>query len=143
MKIEVQGPFVGIWNKAYVYVSSTDGRSRVCLVNSKTDRTLMSYARYLMCVKLNRILGPDEEVDHKDTDRTNDDLDNLQVLPKSVHKEKSDTELRTGRTYTTLICSFCDKEFQMEGRKCAPTTMHFFCCRDHLWEYQRIAKASF
>ena len=33
-----------------------------------------------MCVKLGRYLQPGEEVDHIDNDKTNDSIDNLQIL---------------------------------------------------------------
>lgn len=138
MKIELEEPFKSLWTHGYVYRSSVDGRARVCLVNSKTDRTFMAYARYLMGVKLGRPLTEDEEVDHIDTDGTNDDLDNLQVLSVSEHKKKTDEENTTGRTMVELHCSFCGCAFEREKRKIAPTTVNFFCCREHLWESQKL-----
>lgn len=60
----------------------------VCLFNSKKERTTISYARYLMSVKLNRFLDRNEEVDHIDNDKTNDSIENLQILSSKENKEK-------------------------------------------------------
>lgn len=67
------------WKRAYLRTSS-DGRKRVDLVNSASNRTTTSYARYLISVVNGRYLTEDEEVDHIDNDCTNDEISNLQIL---------------------------------------------------------------
>lgn len=66
------------------------------------------YSRYLMEQKLGRELATNEEVDHIDEDKTNDDINNLQVLIKAEHKDK---HARFSK-YSTFNrnCIACDKE---------------------------------
>lgn len=87
MKITVEPPFAGIWKHAYL-VKNKENRTMVCLVNSKEDRTTISLARYKMSVKLGRLLADDEQVDHIDNDKTNDSIDNLQLLSPAENMEK-------------------------------------------------------
>lgn len=56
--------------------------------NSELKRTTISYARYLMSVKLKRFLTVEETVDHIDNDRTNDSIENLQILSDKEDKKK-------------------------------------------------------
>lgn len=79
MKIPVEPPFDSMWKHAYV-VKNSENRNMVCLVNGAKDRTTMALARYKMAVKLGRMLRDDEQVDHIDNDKTNDAIDNLQIL---------------------------------------------------------------
>lgn len=59
---------------------------------------------------LGRKLIDDEEVDHIDTDFTNDDIDNLQVLTKEKHIVKTITE-RPSVEILTLQCIMCQRTF--------------------------------
>ena len=79
MKLQIEPPFVGQWKHAYV-VRNKENRNMVCLFNSNKDRTTIALARYRMAVKLGRMLRDDEQVDHIDNDKTNDDINNLQIL---------------------------------------------------------------
>ena len=81
MKIPVEPPFEGLWKHAYV-VKNKENRNMVCLVNGAKDRTTIALARYRMAIKLGRLLRDDEQVDHIDNDKTNDSIDNLQILSK-------------------------------------------------------------
>lgn len=81
MVIPVEFPFNQRWKKAYLIMGS-EHRQMVCLFNSPTDRTTIAYARYLMSVKLGRILNDDETVDHIDNNKLNDDINNLQILSR-------------------------------------------------------------
>lgn len=49
----------------------------------------MTYAKYLMCVHLGRMLNRDEEVDHIDEDKTNDVISNLQILTRAQNTAKN------------------------------------------------------
>lgn len=131
MKLKLEEPFKSKWKKAYLRESKEDGRKRVDLVNSNTDRTTISYARYLVCVNLGYELGEGYEVDHIDADCTNDSLDNLQVLTCEEHREKCRLERTTGRTFSTLTCDFCGTEFERERGKCSDSKQYksSFCSR--------------
>jgi len=78
-----------VWGP-YTIISGTVKRRRVVLQDKKNYRkkTSMNYARYLMCLKENRLLSSDEEVDHIDENPLNDSIDNLQILSKPENHKK-------------------------------------------------------
>lgn len=78
MVIPVEYPFNLKWKHARLYMG-TEQRRMVQLASGKEQKTI-SYARYLMSVKLGRELRPDETVDHIDNNKLNDDINNLQIL---------------------------------------------------------------
>jgi len=116
MRIHLEEPFKSLWKKGYIRLSKIDGRRRVDLVNCDRDRTTISYARYLMSVKIGRFLNDDEEVDHVDKDCSNDSLDNLKILSKEHHRQKTANE-RKGRLCKLCTCPVCGKEFIREVRQ--------------------------
>lgn len=112
MKIELEYPFNQDWNKGYIVIN-TDKRRTVILYNSNQQRSSVSYARYLMCVHLKRYLTENEHVDHKDNDKTNDLLSNLQILTPLQNAQKS----AKGETLHDFICPVCKKEFKLTARQ--------------------------
>ena len=82
--------------------------------NSNLKRHTISYARYLMSVKEGRILRNDEHVDHIDNDKTNDDINNLQIMSLAENNRKE--AIRHGKHMVLLKCPFCKKEFSRERR---------------------------
>lgn len=109
MILVLESPFKEVWVKGYLR-ESKDGRKRVDLVSWPHSRTTISYARYLLSVQLGRFLTDNEEADHIDQDRTNDNLENLQVLTVEEHKAKTKEE-SSGLTTIDCICSFCSASF--------------------------------
>lgn len=67
----IYGPYIG-----------DDGRQRCVLYFEDGKTSSKSYSRLLMEEKLGRLLLDGEEVDHKDDNNTNDDINNLQILTK-------------------------------------------------------------
>ena len=129
MKIELDFPFNKDWKYGYIRESKKDKRKRVDLFNSNENRTTISYARYIISTSLGRYLSSDEEVDHIDGDKTNDDLENLQILTKQMHLEKTLKD-RPKRKIETLICANCGIVFnrfsnQIKKNKVA----NHFCSR--------------
>ena len=88
MKIELKPPYNKVWRYGYLSVNS-EGRETLTLYNSCNDRSVTQYARYLLAVKLGRFLTEDETVDHIDGDKTNNSIDNLQVLSMADNIRKS------------------------------------------------------
>lgn len=113
MKIELEYPFINDWRLGYLRTSK-DGRRRVDLFNSNTDRTTISYARYLMSCHVGRYLTAEEEVDHVDQNPTNDEISNLQILSTNDHLKKT-LENRPKGVVITLICSNCGTSFERRG----------------------------
>lgn len=124
--LNLSPPFKGVWKRGYLRTSK-DGRKRVDLVNTNKDRTTISYARYLMCVELGYVLSEGYEVDHKNRDKTDDSLSNLEVLTVDEHREKTRIEASTGRTNITVTCKNCGITFNREKRLVGRGELNTFC----------------
>lgn len=90
-------------------------------IGNKYSKTSMSYARYLVSVKENRILTENEQVDHIDENKLNDTLDNLRILSPEDNRSRS---AKIGRTMISFICKTCGKRFLREKRQVKPTTKY-------------------
>ncbi|UKM62858.1 putative homing endonuclease [Aeromonas phage P19] len=110
-KIELEYPFNERWKSGYVVINN-ENRRHICLVNSHEDRTTISYARYLMSVHLGRILNPEEHVDHKDEDKTNDVISNLQIMTVSENNKKH-AKSKGGRQMVEYECPICQTHFSI------------------------------
>ena len=108
MIIELKYPYSRDWKNGYLVVNG-ENRRTVILYNSKSERSSTAYARYLMSVKLGRYLLESEQVDHIDEDKTNDDLDNLQLL--SMHENVVKQNKSRGRSMVRYMCPVCNAEF--------------------------------
>lgn len=111
MKIELQYPFNQRYKYGYI-VKNRENRRIVVLYNTEVDRTSISYARYLISVKLKRFLCDSEHVDHIDDDKTNDAISNLQILSPKQNAKKT-------RHAISLIfqCPVCNKYFSLTKQK--------------------------
>jgi hypothetical protein len=126
MKIELEYPYNQDWKSGYLVVNP-EGRKTVILFNSDKNRSSTAYARYLLAVKEGRYLTENEQADHKDTDKTNDSIDNLQILSVEEHKEKTIFEF-SGKTYIDFICETCNNPFKREIRQVKTYTK--YCSRE-------------
>lgn len=102
------------YNDYYLYIVFHKKENRryanlVSIKDGKKDRKTISYARYLMSVKEKRILNPEEHVDHKDNNKLNDNINNLQILTLKENNIKE--SIRRGRKMVLLKCPSCGKEF--------------------------------
>lgn len=109
-KIELEEPFKSKWKYGYL-VTNKEPRRNVILFNKDKDkdRTTISYARYLMSVHLGRELSKDEHVDHINNDRTDDRLENLQILTLAENNAKE--ARRRGRLLVEYECPVCQLVF--------------------------------
>lgn len=94
-----------IWHKV-------EKRYMICLVpiDNKMKRFTMSYARYLLSVKLKRKLKSFETVDHIDGNKINDSLDNLQILSREENTKKYYKDNKISRRKITIVCPICNKK---------------------------------
>lgn len=139
MKIELQEPFKSLWRNGYL-ITNRENRRHVCLVNNDGDRTTISYARYLMGVKLGAIVSSDFEVDHKDDDKTNDDINNLQLLTKLENSLKENERYRIHEQVRyTLHCTNCESPFILTERewkmRVAQNLVNICCSRSCSGQY--------
>lgn len=110
MKIELSYPFISKWRFGYL-VTNKEPRRNIILFNSKSERSTISYARYLISVQIGRFLEPHEHVDHIDNDKLNDVIENLQILTKQENNTKA---AKTRGAQRALIrCPICIKIFSI------------------------------
>lgn len=110
MKIQLKSPYDKDWKCGYL-VTNKDNRRQIILYNDNRNRSTTSYARYLMSCKLGYYVPDEYEVDHIDNDKTNDSLDNLQLLSKKDNVRKYSL-LDNPAKLITLVCPVCSTEFQ-------------------------------
>ena len=67
--------------------------------------------RYIMQQHLERELGYNEVVHHRDGNKQNNVLDNLALVDRSSHARQHSS---TGRTIIKLICAYCKEPFSRE-----------------------------
>jgi len=129
MIIELQEPFASKWSKGYIVVNNQNRRN-VVLFNNQSDRTTISYARYLMGVKLGYEVSDHLEVDHKDDDKTNDDINNLQLLTKEENLLKEQ-----------YYCAYCTDSFILTeaevNERLAKNVEMAFCSRSCSTNFHR------
>lgn len=110
MKIDLQYPYSEDWRMGYL-VTNPEGRRTVILFNSQESRSSTQYARYLCAVRLGRYLSESETADHIDGDKTNDSMENLQVITLSENIRKSSKrsvkEHGTLSMYRYCKCDLC------------------------------------
>ena len=122
MKIELEFPYNKDYKTGYL-IDGSENRKMVILISHDNSKHGTSYARYLMAVSLKRYLLDTETVDHINEDKTDDRLENLQILSRveNIKKNKKHTfkpyEHGTYRSYrhNKCRCKLCveaNKEVQ-------------------------------
>lgn len=92
------------------------GSGRYCLFIHSPDgsKVYTQYSRYLVSVKLGRLLLDSESVDHIDEDKTNDSIDNLTVLSMSENSIKGlRYNFPDGQSRVQLVCPECKSYFSI------------------------------
>ncbi len=106
-RFDLEYPYNTKWVNGYLVING-EGRKHVCLVGG-SKRSTTSYARYLTAVSLKRFLTDDEVVDHIDDDKTNDCLENFQILTVILNNLKE--AKRRGRSLAEIRCPACRTVF--------------------------------
>lgn len=125
-----QAPYEGyrlyrVWHKR-------EGRWQAVLFRSDVDRFTLQYAKYLLCVAYGRRLSRDETVDHINGMKTDDRIENLQVLSLRDNIRKSSKP----KTMIHLCCPECGVQFERQKRYVK--YKHTYCSRRCAWDSQRI-----
>lgn len=110
---QAEYPYDAFW--IYKVWHEKEGRWQANLIRKSDtkDRTTISYARYVMSVHLKRFLDTNtEHVDHINNDRSDDSIENLQILTPKENKLKQETLYRElNPKYVTLNCYTCGNGF--------------------------------
>lgn len=125
--IKLESPFKEFWRKGYLVVNK-EPRRNVVLYNSDKDRTTIAYAKYLMSVKLGRILESHEIVDHINDDKMDDRVDNYQIISNKDNLTKSVIQKNKSRQYVEYECP-CGTIFERDRRNSnlIPCKSHMSC----------------
>lgn len=86
------------------YIRKQDGRKFVVEYDGK-KRSAKLYSRFLIEQKIGRKLSINETVDHKDNDKTNDNIKNLQILTRAENIKKDHTK----KEWYYFDCPVCKK----------------------------------
>lgn len=144
MEIRLEEPFKSKWKKGYLR-TGPEGRRLVDLFNSDQDRTTISYARYLMTIKLGYEIPDNLVVDHKDDNKTNDDINNLQVVTEEYNRLKEQYRyIMTEQECYGYHCAYCETAFiltrrEKDKREKSSKTGLAFCSRSCSATYNSMA----
>lgn len=84
-----------------------DGRERAYCRDENGKAKIVSYPRILMEEKLGRPLEPYEDVHHKDENKLNNNIENLELINHGMHQRQ-----HSKKYYDKIaICEVCGKEF--------------------------------
>lgn len=107
MLIELQEPFKHKWKKGYLWVNN-ENRKVITLTNDGVITFTMTYARYLMSVKLGHEIPDGFEVDHINNDKTDDCIENLQILTAEQNRLKQAWWYSAMIVQWTIVpCDYC------------------------------------
>jgi hypothetical protein len=105
------------YNGPYLFTSGKCiGRRFMTVWYSDGSKGTTLYSRYLMQIHLGRTLDPTETVDHINEDKTDDRIDNFQLLSKSANAAKT-ARLRKKITWYEFICPQCNKPSKKDARQ--------------------------
>ena len=108
--INLEKPYSDDYKAGYL-VTNSENRRIVILIDFNNKKTSTAYARYLLSVKLGRYLNVEEQVDHIDGDKTNDTIENFQILSIGDNNRKSKIETNTTLKMVEMICPMCKSLF--------------------------------
>lgn len=142
MRIALQPPFSSLWKQGYLQTHQS-GRKYICLVNDQTERSIISNARYVMSVHIGQLVPEEYEVDHKDDDRTNDDIGNLQIVTEEYNRLKEQYRyIMQEQDVFGFHCAWCETPFLLTERQVKQRLSYSksglaFCCKECSELYQR------
>lgn len=109
MKIGSSAPFSEF--DCYKVFHKGMSRWQVCLKHRETGaRSTILFSKFLMSVSLGRRLRPEEEVDHVNGDKSDDRLENLEVVTKSENLKRQ-AAIRRDKSLVHLECPSCSQTF--------------------------------
>lgn len=120
------------------YKRKEDGRSIVIVVDDDGTAQTISYPKWLLEMQLGRKLDPDlETVDHWDSNKENNDLSNLRIVPREEHSANDTRRVKPVK----FNCLWCKKEFERSPRlvrdKARKNKAGPFCSRQCAGKYSR------
>lgn len=120
MRIKVIDIYKDKYKAAYlVEHKNTDKRKRVYLIGYDGSRKGIAYAQYVWEEANGRNIPDGFQIDHINEDKTDDRLENLQLLSPAENSRKYVRHaINIGKIvkYVDVVCPVCGKTFQFERR---------------------------
>lgn len=105
--------FVILAEKVFGPYKRQDGRQIVIIRNDDGSYRTVSYPKYLVEQSVGRSLDPDQEtVDHIDSNKDNNNLDNLRIVPRQQHSGDDTRRVKL----VAFDCHMCGKKFERSPR---------------------------
>ena len=125
-------------SKTYGPYMRPDGRQIVIIKDENGNSRTVSYPKYIIEQHLGRVLDKDQEtVDHWDSDKNNNDINNLRIMPRDEHSREDTRRVKLVK----FKCKLCDKEFERSPRlirdKAKKNKAGPFCSRPCAGRYSR------
>jgi hypothetical protein len=123
----------------YYKFYSDDGRCSISIFRNDGERVkVTAYARYLYETHNRKLLDDDVQVHHKDEDKTNDVIENLEELTFQQHKQRhKETDKRL--IYVYLNCKVCGILYEVRTNdykiKVKQGQKNWFCGRECQYKF--------
>lgn len=98
--------------KIYGPYTRPDSRKIVIVIDRNGVKRTVSYPKWIMECQIGRQLGPDDTIDHWDSNKNNDELSNLRIVPRSEHSADDTRRVKLVK----FKCAWCGKEFERSPR---------------------------
>lgn len=136
-------PFENYWMYEVFHEQEQRWQVNLIVKDNISIRTTLSRARYRMSVYLGKLVSSEFEVDHKDNNKLNDNLSNLQLLTKEENKQKQVDFYRVNNPeFIQLSCSMCFSSFRKLIRNYKFHTkrgqINFYCCKSCQYKSMKI-----
>lgn len=120
------------------YDKGDSGRKIVIVIDDEGNRRTISWPKYIMEQHMGRPLDSNTEtVDHWDTDKDNNSIENLRIVPRDEHSADDTRRVKL----LDLTCPQCGKKFQRSPRlvrdKAKKGRVGLFCSRQCAGKYSR------
>lgn len=116
MKIDISDYYKNKgYSSAYVVFHKKEQRRMTVLKKDTGEMTSMSYAKYLYTSHYRTDIAKGDEVDHINGDKSDDRIENLQVISGTYNKQKDHKR----KEMLLRICPVCGEEFLFPKRNLA------------------------
>lgn len=140
----LEEPFKSKWLKGYLWINN-ENRKVITLTNDGVITFTMTYARYLMSVKIGHEIPDGYEVDHINNDKTDDRIENLQILTAEQNRLKQSWWYSAMIVDWTIVpCDCCTGLIYITqgeiNNRIRKGVNHFFCSRSCSAKYHNTLK---
>lgn len=119
------------------YLNKKTDRSIVIIKDDNGKCSTVSYPKHLVEKFLGKKLDKDTTIDHWDSNKSNNDLSNLRIVPRDQHSADDTRRVKM----IELTCEICGRKFERSPRlirdKSKKGKVSAFCSRECAGKYSR------